>query len=232
MSTWRTSTTSTLPSYRKRLYSYAVLWGILTFIFGIGISLVTLPDSFDEIGIETWRIASWIWLNAHGVGIEGTQVGGLDMAFQTVNLVQDTPQLHMIRVVPVLLVAICGLLVTATMGGTTNDKHILENAVAAVGGYLLAGLTTVIISGARPGVGLVAGLVVVLAGALYVGSVVADRLPIPVFAVTSLSGIAGVGLFVLLAAGVVSTVVVPLGKHAIAGGVIATVGLWVSKNLD
>ena len=72
---------------------------------------------------------------------------------------------------------------------------------------------------------------VVLGGALYVGSVIANRLPIPVFAVTTLSGLLGIGLFVFIAAGVVSAVAIPLAKYAVGGAVVATVALWVAEDL-
>lgn len=234
MSTWNSNHTSSysLPSYRKRLFSYGVLWGSLTFLAGIGITLATLPETFANVEVEGWRIATWIWLNAHGVGIDGMQVGGLNMAFQTVGFISNNPELHMLRVVPLLLAAICGLVVTATMGGASRDKHVLENSIVAVGGYVLAGLGAVVVSEARPGVGMIVVLILVLGGALYTGSLVANRLPIPVFAVTTLSGLLGIGLFVFLAAGVVSTVAIPLGKHAAAGGVVASVALWVASNLD
>jgi hypothetical protein len=38
-------------------------------------------------------------------------------------------------------------------------------------------------------------------------------------------------LFVFIAAGVVSTVAIPLAKYAVGGSVVATVALWVAENL-
>lgn len=234
MSTWNTKRNSTfsLPTTRKRQYTHGIFWGILAFFGGVGITLVTLPEQFTQSDIEQWRIATWIWLNAHGVGIDGAQVGGWDMAFQTVTFIESNPELHMLRIVPVLLAALAGLLVTASMGGARRDKHILENCVTASGGYVLASLGAIVVSGARPGVELIILLTITLAGGIYLGALLANQLPIPVFAVTTLGGLLGIGLFVFLAAGVVSTVAIPLGKHAVSGGILASMLLWVANNID
>ena len=55
------------------------------------------------------------------------------MAFQTVGFIQKTPELHLLRVLPVFLVTICGLLVVASMGGISKQRHILEDVVTAAG---------------------------------------------------------------------------------------------------
>jgi len=210
---------------------YGAIWGLGTFAGGILYTLAVLPESLRTADIASWKIASWVWLNAHGVGIAGQQVGGLGMLFQDVSFLRENPSISLLSSVPPLFALLTVLLVVISMGGVQRDRHILENAVAGVGGYLLAGLITVIVSGAQPGVGLIIGLVVVLGGAMYVGAAVASRLPIPVFAVTSLSGLLGIGLFLFIAAGVVSTVVLPLGRAALLGGVFGIAAVWVAVNI-
>lgn len=176
-------------------------------------------------------MAAWVWLNAHGVGIAGSKVGGLTMAMQNVEFISNNPELHALRVVPLFTSVLAVLLVTASMGGVSRDRHILENTVYGIAGYVVAGLGVVVVSEARPGITLIVVLLAVVLGALYIGSVMANSLPIPAFAVVGLGGLFGLGLFILFAAGAVLAVAVPLGKAALGGGVAAMVALWVATNI-
>lgn len=218
--------------YRKRLYAYGLLWGILSFGAGIATTLLTLPDKFKVDAIPEWKMATWVWLNAHGVPIAEQAISGSVFDVGMVNLIRPNPELHMLRVVPLFLTTIATVLVVNGMKGARSDSQLLEYSIVAAGGYVIAGLTGIVLTEARPGIGMIFGLIVVLGLAAYLGSMVANSLPIPVFAVTSIGGIVAIGLFAILGIGAVLTVVKPLGKYAIAGGLAATVAVWVGNNVD
>lgn len=195
-------------------------------------TLVTLPKEFQVESVPSWKMATWVWLNAYGVPIAKEAVTGSVFAMGTVNLIQPNPELHMLRVVPIFLTVMAGILVVNAMNGARSDSQLLEYTLVAAGGYVVAGLGAIILTEARPGIGLMLRLVAVLAVAAYLGSTIADKLPIPVFAVTSISGIVGIGLLAVLGASTVLTVAKPLGKYAIAGGIAAAIAVWVGNNIE
>lgn len=221
-----------MRSLRRRQLQYGIQWGTLAFVVGIGIVWATLPADLKQASVETWRITTWVWVNAHGIGIAGSQVGGFSMAPKTVGFIQPNPKLHLLRILPLFLVTICGLLVNASMGGAHRDWHILENTLVATGGYVLTGLGAVLVSEARPGITMILFIIGVLGAALYSGALIARKLPIQAFAVTTMSSLVGVGLVAFVGIGVLSTVVIPLVKSVVGGMIVATVSLWLVNNFS
>lgn len=222
--TWKPQTT------QQSVYAYALLWSGVAFGMGILLSWWELPAALVESDIESWKAATWVWLNAHGIGIAGEHVGGVEMMFQTVTFINDTPRLHLLRIVPIGLTAFTALLVAASMG-KIRAKYILENCVAAAIGYVFVGLGAIVVSDARPGVGMLVGVMVALAAAAYLGSMFANALPIPVFAITSLGALALIGLFAIGGAVAVGSVLMPLVQKAGIGVSFAAVVMWVASNL-
>ena len=221
-----------MQTRQKRLYTYGVFWGAITFATGIATTLLTLPEGFSTDSVPDWKVATWVWLNAHEIPIAEEAVTGSIFSMRDLTFIEPNPELHMLRVVPLFLAAISGLLVVNTMNGVRNDSELLEYVVVAAGGYVIAGLSAIAISEAQPDIIMIVMLMAVIGGAAYIGSQVASSLPIPVFAVTSIGGVVGIGLFVMLGAGAVSSVAIPLAKYAAVGGIGAAVALWVGKNLD
>lgn len=221
-----------IQTRKKELYINGLLWGAIAFAMGIATTLLTLPKDLSFNNIPSWKVATWVWLNAHQIPVAEEAVTGSPLSMQNLSFIDPNPELHMLRVVPIFLSAMAGLLVVNTMNGARNDSELLEYVVVAAGGYVLAGLSAIVASEAQPGVIFIVGLMAILGAAAYFGSYIANSLPIPVFAVTSIGGLVGIGLFVMLGISVVSAVAIPLAKYAIVGAFGAAVALWVSKNLD
>lgn len=138
----------------------------------------------------------------------------------------------MLRVLPVFLVAIACLVVVNAVKGYRSDGELAELVVYSIGGYVTAGVLAIAISGARPNIVSLLLLLGVVGLAAYLGAMLANSLPIPIFAITSIGGLVGIGLLVLLGIGAVLEIAVPLAKYGVGGGLIALVAMWVSDNID
>lgn len=231
MSGYRRSGT-TLGSRRKELYSYGLIWGILSFITGIGTTLAVLPEKLKALEVASWKVATWVWLNAHGLPISEQAVSDSPLNTGQLTFIGPNPELHLLRVIPLFLAAITVLMVVNSMNGVKNDSQLLQYSVVGAGGYIFAGLLAIVVSGAQPGIVMIIAIMLVLAAAAYLGGRVAQQLPIPVFALTSIGGLVGIGLLVLFGAGAVLAIAIPLGKYAVAGALGGAVAVWIGKNID
>lgn len=215
---------------QQSVLAYAILWSGVTFGAGILLTWWELPAEAVALDIPEWKLATWFWLNAHGIGIAGSQVGGVTMTFQSFNFTNEFPKLHLLSVFPIVFAATVSVLVTATMG-RIREKYILENCASAAIGYTIVGLGAILVSEARPGIGLLIGVMLALGLAAYVGSVLANALPIPVLAVTSIGVLILIGLFAVGSLATLAAVLMPLGKKVAIGAGMGAAALWLASNL-
>lgn len=209
-------------SIRRYQLQYGTLWGATAFLVGFAATfLVTPPDLLD---VEKWRTAAWIFLNANGAPVAGIRVLGLSGIGSNVNLIEATGQLRALYTLPPLLTAFAALLTADSLRYTTRPKYVLQNCSGAIAGYIGAALVTILVSGARPAVAIIILLAGLLGGGLFIGSTVANRLTggLPVFGVTTLGGLAIIGLAIVLGGIAVITALAPIFAVTIAGTLVAT----------
>lgn len=216
---------------REKQLRYGFLFGFGTFVMGWGITHFFTPASVlpDH---SRWQVSLWMYLSAHSVSISNAALGQTGNVFVQTDLVEAS-SLEPIRAVPVLITAIGGLLMVQVVGYTRRLRYVLENSFSLLVGYLTTGILAIIISGASPGMTVILVLALVLATAVAVGSVLAKRLTvgIPVVALTSIGGLAAIGLVVFVGG---------LGLLAIFGPfvLVSTIGVlggglfaWTARNV-
>lgn len=222
----------TIGYRKKELYSYGIVWGVLTFVTGVGMTLAVLPEQLKAAEVASWKLATWVWLNAHGLPISEQAVSGSALSSGQLDFIGPIPELHLLRVIPLFLGAFAAVMVVNSMDGVRDDSQLLEYSIVGAGGYIFAGLIAIVLSEAQPGIILIIAIMGVLGAAAYLGGRVANRLHVPVFAVTSIGGIVGIGLLVLFGAGAVLSIAIPLGKYAIGGALGGAVAVWIGNNID
>lgn len=209
-------------SIRRYQIRYGALWGSAAFLFGLAATYLVIPP--DLLAVEKWRAAAWIFLNANGTPIAGIRVLGFSGIGRTVNLIEATDQLRALYTLPPVLVTLAAVLTGDSLRYTTRPKYIIQNCAGAFVGYTGAALVTILASGARPAVAFVILVSGLLGGGLLIGSTVANRFTggFPVFGVTTLGGLAVIGLAVILGGITVITALLPLFAITFAGTLAAT----------
>lgn len=217
---------------RQRQLLYGTVFGLATFLVGWLITYVLTPSDLLT-NFPRWKVTLWVFLSAHFVSISGLQLGGLSSAFTQVDLITQIPTLRSLRVVPILLTALGGVMMVEAMNYTTRFKYLIQNSGALLTGYLAAGLLAFVISEAQPGVALIIVLAVLLAGGAYIGGTVTQRFTagVPVFAVTSLGGVVLIGLLVVLGGLVVLQSIAPLVGVSLVGVTVGAVLAWTARNV-
>lgn len=217
-------------SIRRYQLKYGTLWGAAAFLIGLGATYLVIPP--DLLDIEKWRTAAWFFLNANGIPIAGIRVSGLSGIGSNVNLIETTGQLRALYTLPPLLFTLSAVLTGDSLRYTTRPKYVVQNCAGAITGYIGAALVTVLASGARPVIAIIVLLAGLLGGGLFIGSTVADRLTggLPVFGVTTLGGLAAIGLAIILGGITVITALAPIFAIAFAGTLAATVLLLVVRS--
>lgn len=209
-------------SIRRYQLQYGTLWGVIAFLVGLAATFLVVPP--DLLNVEKWRTAAWIFLNAHGIPIAGIRVLGFSGIGRNVNLIEATDQLRALYTLPPILVTLAAVLTGDSLRYTTRPKYVVQNCAGAIAGYIGAALVTILASGARPEVAFVILLAGLLGGGLFVGSTVASRLTggLSVFGVTTLGGLAAIGLAIILGGITVITALAPIFAIATAGTLVAT----------
>jgi len=170
--------------------------------------------------------------SAHYVPVSGVQIGGIGSVFSQVDLVREVPSLRTLRAVPILLTALGGLMMVEAVGYTRRLRHIFENSSWLLLGYLPAGLLIIVLSGAQPGVTFLLVIAAVVASAVTIGAKLGQRLAVgvPVVALTSLGGLAAVGLLVLIGGFAILTVIGPFIGISFAGTALGGLLAWTARN--
>lgn len=218
-------------SIRRYQLQYGALWGIAAFLVGLVATYVVTPP--DLLDVEKWRTAAWLFLNANGIPIAGIRVLGLSGIGSNVNLIEATDQLRALYTLPPLLVTLSAVLTGDSLRYTTRPKYVVQNCAGAIVGYIGAALITILASGARPAVAIIILLAGLLGGGLFIGSTVANRLTggLPVFGVTTLGGLAAIGLAIILGGITVISALAPILAIALAGTLAATALLLAVRSL-
>lgn len=200
-------------SIRRRQAVFGLIYGAGGFAVAWLLVFVLLPSNFLT-QVPRWRAATLLLVNAHYLEITGLVALGLG----TADFIANTQALGYVRAVALLSIVLAGALTADAVGRTSQFKHYLENSAAALAGYLPALTGAIFATNARPAIQLILLLAVGLTVATYVGAGIAQKVTggLPIFAITSLGGLAAIGLLVLVAG---STVIAVIWR-----GVAMTVG--------
>lgn len=217
-------------SIRRYQLQYGTLWGASAFLVGPAATFLVVPP--DLLDVEKWRTAAWIFLNAHRFPIAGIRVLAFSGIGRDVNLIEASGQLRALYTLPPVLITFAAVLTGDSLRYTTRPKYVVQNCAGAIAGYIGAAHVTILASGARPAVTFVILLAGLLGGGLFVGSTVASRLTggLPVFGVTTLGGLAAIGLAIILGGITVITAIAPIFAIALAGTLAATTLLLVVRS--
>ncbi|WP_430503629.1 hypothetical protein [Haloparvum sp. PAK95] len=216
---------------RQRQLVYGSIIGASTFLVGWAATyLLTPADLLAEY--SRWKVTLWVYLSAHFVKISGIHVGGLGAAFTEVDLIKQLPLLHSLRVLPLLLTVLGGVLVVETVNYTERLWYLLQNSSSLLLGYLGAGLLAFVVSEAQPGVAAIVLVGGVLCSTLFIGATLAQYLTgnLPIFGVVSLGGVIGIGLLVIIGGVAVLQSVGPLLAVATTGTVLGAILAWLARN--
>jgi hypothetical protein len=217
-------------SIRRYQLLYGSLWGTVAFLIGLLTTFILTPSGL--LDVEKWRAASWLFLNANWVPIAGIRVLGVSGIGTNVNILNETGQLRALYALPPLLVTLAALLTGDSLRYTTRPWYVAQNCAGAIVGYVGAALITILASGARPAVAVVILLGGLLGGGLFIGSAVASRLTggLAVFGITTLGGLAAIGLAVLIGGITVISALAPLAALTLLGVFAATVLLLIVRS--
>ncbi len=217
-------------SIRRQQLQYGTFWGAVAFLVGLAATFLVTPSGLPDV--EKWRAAAWLFLNANGIPIAGIRILDIADFGSNVNIIDATGQLRALYTLPPFLVIIAAILTGDSLRYTTRPKYVLQNCAGNIIGYVGAALATILASGARPGVAIVILFAGLLGGGLFIGSTLANRLTggLPVFGVTTLGGLAAVGLAVILGGITVVTTLLPILIISLVGTFVATVLLLAVRS--
>jgi len=192
------------------------------------VATVILPDT------PRWQTAAWLWLNAHGTGIDPVQLGGTIFSGGYINLVDETELLLYLRGAPLILSAFGGVLVCIHIGYTTRALYLIQNASAVVIGYSLTGVVFVYLSDAQP---TFEAVFLILSGVtltLFVGGFVLSRVSggLVIIGIASVWAIIGVGVVFLLGGLILLNTIIPLVLYPLGGSLLAALLVYVSRTIN
>jgi len=208
---------------RHKQLRYGLLSGVLA--FGAGWALVTLQagtNLFPET--PRWQATLWVWLGLNRVSLS---VGSLGL--EKVQPASQASLPELFGFLPLVLVALAAGYTCYNIRAR-SISHNIQNAMNAGAGYFLAGLLAIVVSNIQPALSTTIALAVFVGAGLWIGSTLAGTLSIPVIGISSLGGLAAIGILVLVGGIAVAQTVWWMG--AAAFGAAAAVGGVVGFGRD
>ena len=182
----------------ERRQRYGFLFGLGAFVLGWGLVYMVAPELTDG-DTDRWLPVTWVYLSAHHIPISGLQTEGLSAVGTAVNYKQEVG-VPLASAIPVLALLVSAATTADIVGYTGRFDHLISNCLAPLYGYLPALFVAYVWSAANPTIAIFVAIVFLAGVALYLGSAVVGQLAqIPFFGVTTLFGVIGVGLVILLA---------------------------------
>jgi len=218
----------------ERQLVFGTGWGLVAFAVAYLATYYAIPAKTIDPGLPAWKLVAWFYLSANFVSIDGMQILGFQGMLTEVDLLKSFQEFAYLRVVPATAIFVASLLVNVSMGYTTRLIHVVKNSAYIVPSYVGAVVLLVVVSDARPGVGLILGAFVVGGAALGIGVLIVRAVGevIPVLGIASLSGIAFVGLLVLVGS---IAVVETIGLMAVMTVVSTQAGallVWFARRMN
>lgn len=219
---------------RERQTLYGLFWGAAAFFAGWLTLLLVLPPDPLGLGVPDWKQAAWVFINVNGIPISGSSFdSGFLAAFRLYDVAQTRPELAPLRVLPIVLTIPAAVLANEGIGYTRRYRYVIENSAFVVLGYLAAGLTTIVVTDARPGLSALLGLFVLVGLGIVVGSMVVGLIneAVPVLALTTIGGIILIGIAAIAGIALILKTILPLLVLSFIGGEIGGGLVYVTRNL-
>lgn len=221
-------------SIRERQTLYGLFWGAAAFIAGWVISFLILPQDPLGLGVPDWKQTAWVFINLNGIPISGSAFDPSFLAaFRLYDTIQTRPELAPLRILPILLTVPAAVLANEGIGYTRRSWYLIQNSAFVVLGYVAAGLATIVITDARPGLSVFLGLFVLVGLGIVVGSMIVRMInkAVPVLALTTLGGILLIGIAVISGIALILQTILPLIILSLVGSEIGGGLLYVTRNL-
>lgn len=213
---------------RKKLY-YALFSGIIAFVAGWAISTIVIPEA-PFPGTERWRSTLWIYLGAHGIPLSDVHLGGAGFnSTQPLELVENP---SIVKYIPLIVVGCAGAYTTHQIS-SRKIKKTVSNALAAGSAYFLTGITAVILTDMQPGISMLLLIGGGIAAAAWIGSsfLRAATRGFPIFGVTSLGTLLGLGFLFVAGGFALLSVLYELVAISYAGAAIAGILIGTERSL-
>lgn len=186
-----------------------------------------------EPNAEATRVnrALWVYLSAHFRPLGPLPVEAVVSSYPRIGVVESGNRPKVWYLIPVAAAALSAAGANVTFGRTHDWQKIAKNSALILIGYLPAALIGVVWSNAAPSLGffliIVGGAFLALAvGSRAVGSATQGT---PVLGVTSLWGLFGIGLVILLGGIVVINLLLPIAAFGIIGGAVGTATIFIAR---
>jgi len=218
---------------RKYQLVFGTVWGVAAFLLGLAATYYAVgTELLSEI--ERWQTAAWMFLSANGIGVEAKQLGGGLLATHRVNLLSEYPEFRYLRAMPFGLSVIAGMLVSDSIGYSHRPRHIFENCLAMVPGYVFAGIVLLYLSDAQPSFEAIVLILLVLGAAIFIGGTILSRIggSLAFIGIVSIWGVLGVGLLALGGGVIIVHTLAPLVLYPTVGALISAVLLIVARRVN
>lgn len=216
--------------FRKRQQRYGAAWGTAAALAGVAVAWWVLPESSPDPG--RLKRAVWLFGSAHFVELGPLKVEEVVSAFPRLGAVYNGSRPALWYAIPGAAAALGSCGINMSMGRTSRRDYILKNSAAILLGYLPMTLLVLLWSRALGAAG--EGLMVVAMGflALFIGASVLGKVyeQAPAIAVTSLSGLVGIGLLVLLGGMLIARVLIPVSAVAAIGSLLGAGVTYTARN--
>ncbi|WP_336359768.1 hypothetical protein [Haladaptatus sp. ZSTT2] len=148
------------------------------------------------------------------------------------NIIDATGQLRTLYAFPPILITFAAVLTGDSLPYTARPRYIIQNCASVIIGNIGAAIAVIIVSGARPSVAFVLLLAGILGGGLLLGSKVANRLTdVPIFGVTTLGGLALIGLATIVGGVTVISALAPILLLGILGVLLGAILLLTVRSV-
>lgn len=215
----------------ERQQRYGALWGAIAFGIGVAVAWHFLPESVGQ-SPDRFKRAIWLYLSSHYFAVGPIQVENLVSMFPRLGIVETGSRPDIWYVIPILSSALGAIGVNETLGRSSDHERILRNGALMFIGYIPIAVAGIVWSEATPSIGIFVVIVAVAFLALAVGSSVLGETTrgTPVFAVTSLWGLLGIGLLILLGGYVLVRILIPVAVAAAGGAILGSGVTYVARN--
>lgn len=212
----------------QRQQRVGAIWGVIAFLGGAAATWWVVEPNGEATRLNR---TLWLYLSAHYRPMGPLPVEAVVQSYPRLALVESGARPKVWYLIPVATSALGAAGANITLGRTHDWQKIAENSALVLLGYLPAALIGVVWSEAAPSLGffliIVGGAFLALAvGSRAVGSATQGT---PVLGVTSLWGLFGIGLLVLLGGFLVINLLLPIAVFALIGSAVGTGVVFVAR---
>jgi len=212
----------------ERQQRKGAIWGSLAFGAGVAVAWLIVSPESDPSRLKR---AIWIYLSSHYVAIGPVKVEAVLNSLPRLGLVTRGERPELWYAIPVFVTAVAASGTNMALGRTSDPNLMLQNSILILVGYLPVALIAAVWSGAAGAVGWLLVIIAIAFLALVVGSqaVSSSTRGTPILAITSLGGLLGIGLIVLLGGWFVIRLLIPVAVLGLGGAMLGTAVVYAAR---